>query len=77
MLSTRRRVTRRAATASGAVVRTFNRTQTRITLDLFNALNSAAVLGYKQTYSPTTTTWLTPTSVLGARIAKIGVSVDF
>jgi hypothetical protein len=53
------------------------RTQTRITLDLFNALNSAAVLGYNQTYSPTSSTWLTPTSVLGARIAKIGVSFDF
>jgi hypothetical protein len=53
------------------------RTQTRITLDLFNALNSAAVLGYNQTYSPTSSTWLTPTSVLGARIAKVGVSFDF
>jgi hypothetical protein len=52
-------------------------TQTKLSLDLFNALNSAAVLGYNQTYSPTSSTWLTPTSVLGARIAKIGVSFDF
>ena len=52
-------------------------TRTKISLDLFNALNSAAVLGYNQTYSPTSSTWLTPTSVLGARIAKIGATVEF
>jgi hypothetical protein len=53
------------------------RTRTKVSVDLYNALNSAAVLTYNQTYSPTTSTWLTPTSVLGARIAKIGATFEF
>jgi hypothetical protein len=55
----------------------FARTRTKVQVDLFNLLNSAAVLGYNQTYSPTSTTWLTPTSVLAARVAKIGATFDF
>jgi hypothetical protein len=55
----------------------FGNTRTRISLDLYNALNSAAVLAYNNTYSPTATTWLTPTSVLAARVAKIGASIEF
>jgi hypothetical protein len=55
----------------------FGSTRTRISLDLYNALNSAAVLTYNNTYSPTATTWLTPTSVLAARVAKIGASIEF
>jgi hypothetical protein len=55
----------------------FGNTRTRISLDLYNALNSAAVLTYNQTYNPATTTWLTPTSVLAARVAKIGASIEF
>jgi hypothetical protein len=53
------------------------RTRTRVQLDLFNLFNSAAVLSYNQTYSPTSATWLTPTSVLAARVAKIGATFDF
>jgi hypothetical protein len=55
----------------------FGTTRTRISLDLYNALNSAAVLSYNQTFNPATTTWLTPTSVLAARVAKIGASMEF
>ena len=44
---------------------------------MYNSLNSAPVLTYNQTYSPITTTWLTPTSVLAARVMKIGASIDF
>jgi hypothetical protein len=55
----------------------FGRTRTKISLDMYNSLNSAPVLTYNQTYSPTTTTWLTPTSVLAARVMKIGASIDF
>ena len=55
----------------------FRNTRTRISLDLYNALNSAAVLSYNQTFNPATTTWLTPTSVLAARVAKIGASIEF
>jgi hypothetical protein len=55
----------------------YGRTRTKISLDMYNALNSAPVLTYNQTYSPATTTWLTPTSVLAARVMKIGASVEF
>jgi hypothetical protein len=55
----------------------FASTRARVSLDLYNALNSAAVLTYNQTYNPATTTWLTPTSVLAARVIKIGASIDF
>ena len=55
----------------------FARTRTNIGLDLYNALNSSAVLTYNNTYSPTSTTWLTPTSVLTARLAKISAQIDF
>ena len=43
-------------------------------IDLYNALNAAPVLSYNQTYNPATTTWLAPTSVLAARVIKIGAS---
>jgi len=52
-------------------------TRTRFSLDLYNTLNSSAVLTYNQTYSPITSAWLTPTSVLGARVAKVGATFDF
>jgi hypothetical protein len=52
-------------------------TRTRFSLDLYNMLNSSAVLTYNQTYSPTSSAWLTPTSVLGARVAKVGATFDF
>jgi hypothetical protein len=35
------------------------------------------VLTYNQNYSPTTTTWLTPTSVLQPRFVKFSAQVDF
>jgi hypothetical protein len=60
-----------------ARILTFANTRTKISLDLYNALNSAAVLTYNQTYNPSTTTWLTPTSMLSARVLKIGASIDF
>jgi hypothetical protein len=55
----------------------FGGTRTKISLDLYNALNANPVLTYNQTYSPTAATWLTPTSVLAARVMKIGASFDF
>jgi hypothetical protein len=60
-----------------AKVLKYGRTRTKISLDMYNALNSAPILTYNQTYSPTTTTWLSPTSVLAARVMKIGASIDF
>jgi len=55
----------------------FGRTRTKVSLDPYNALNANPVLTHNQTYSPTATTWLTPTSVLAARVIKIGASIDF
>jgi carboxypeptidase family protein len=56
-------------------------TRTKISLDLYNATNANPALSYNQTFNPLVTTgsgaWLTPTSVLAARVAKIGASFDF
>jgi hypothetical protein len=46
-------------------------------VDFYNLLNASPILTYNQTYSPTSTTWLTPTSVLAARVAKIGATFEF
>jgi hypothetical protein len=46
-------------------------------LDIFNALNSSAALARQQTYSPTSQAWLTPTSVIDARFAKVSGQIDF
>jgi hypothetical protein len=61
---------------------TIARTRTRVSLDMYNALNSAPVLTYIQTFNPlvpagATGAWLTPTSVLAARVMKIGASLDW
>jgi hypothetical protein len=53
------------------------RTRTTVGLDVFNALNSAAVLSRQQAFSPTSRAWLTPTSVIDARFAKVSGQIDF
>ena len=53
------------------------RQKTRVQVDFYNLANSSAVLTYNNTYSPTSTSWLTPTSVLAARVAKIGATFEF
>ena len=60
-----------------AKVLRFGRTKTLVGFDVYNISNSAAVLTYNQTFSPATTTWLRPQSVLQARFVKIGAQVDF
>jgi hypothetical protein len=52
-------------------------TRTKLQVDFYNLMNSAPVLTYNQVYNPLTTTWLTPQNVLDARVAKLGVTVDF
>ena len=58
-----------------------SRYRIKATLDMYNALNAYPALTYNQTFNPAVTTgsgaWLTPTSVLAARVMKIGASVDF
>jgi hypothetical protein len=51
--------------------------RTNIGVDVYNIANSASVLTYNQQFSPTTTTWLRPNSVLQSRFAKISAQIDF
>ena len=52
------------------------RTRTLVGVDLYNVMNSAAVLSYNQSFIPGGT-WLTPTSIMSARFAKLSVQFDF
>jgi hypothetical protein len=54
----------------------FGRTRTNVGVDLYNVLNSAAVLTYNQAFIAGGA-WLTPTSVLSARFARISAQIDF
>jgi hypothetical protein len=57
------------------------RTRTNVGVDIYNVFNSAAVLGYNQTFVAATATsagsWLQPTSVLQARFFKVSAQIDF
>ncbi|MEP7307571.1 MAG: carboxypeptidase-like regulatory domain-containing protein [Acidobacteriota bacterium] len=59
----------------------FGRTRTNIGFDLYNILNSAAILSYNQNFSPAITTgsgaWLAPTGVLQPRFWKFSIQTDF
>src|SRR5438093_9699783 len=54
----------------------FGRTRTNVGIDMFNLINSNAVLTYNQTYI-VNGAWLAPQSVLTPRFVKIGAQVDF
>ena len=55
----------------------FGRTRTNVGLDLFNIFNASPVSTYNQSYVQTGASWLQPTSIIGARIAKLSVQFDF
>ncbi len=59
----------------------FGRMRTHVGLDVFNILNSDAILDYNQTYTPPTATspslWLAPQSVLTPRFMKVSAQIDF
>jgi hypothetical protein len=59
-----------------AKVLRFGGTRTHIGIDIFNLLNSNAILTYNQTYNPTGA-WLAPQSVLTPRFYKISAQIDF
>ena len=59
----------------GKIVR-FGRSRVNVGLDVYNLLNSAAVLSYNQAFIPNGR-WLTPTSVMTARFAKVSAQIDF
>jgi hypothetical protein len=54
-------------------VLTFKRHRAVVSLDLFNAFNTNALLSVNQTYA----TWLAPTSILNPRLMKFSVQYDF
>ncbi|HEY7188388.1 MAG TPA: hypothetical protein VH436_17650, partial [Vicinamibacterales bacterium] len=61
----------------GKVLR-FGGTRTVVSVDLYNAFNSNAVLTENAAYRDTTISgWRIPTSILPARFAKFGVQFDF
>jgi hypothetical protein len=46
-------------------------------VDIYNLLNNDVATAYNQGYSPTATTWLTPTAILPARYARFNMQLDF
>ena len=50
-----------------------NGSRSVISMDLFNALNSDAVVGVNQAFA----TYLVPTEILNARVAKFTINFDF
>ena len=55
----------------------YGRTRTQVCLDIYNATNTDVVTGFNQAFSPTSTTWLTPTSIQPARYVKLNAQIDF
>jgi hypothetical protein len=54
----------------------FGRTRTNLGVDIYNLLNAAPPLSYNQAFIPNGP-WMTPTSVLSARFAKLSMQLDF
>jgi hypothetical protein len=52
----------------------FGRTRTNVGVDIYNIINSSAVLTYNQTFG---TTWLRPQSVLDPRFVRVSAQIDF
>jgi hypothetical protein len=61
----------------GKVLR-FGRMRSVVSLDIFNAMNNNAILGYNDTITANQTQfWPRPTSILNARLMKVSVNLDF
>ena len=56
------------------IVKLGNRLRIQGNFDLYNVSNSSTVLGVITAYGPT---WLNPTQIMPARLAKLGVQLDF
>jgi hypothetical protein len=54
----------------------WGRTRTRLALDVYNALNSSAVLTYNNAYVPGGT-WLQPQTILTPRLLRLSTEIDF
>lgn len=55
----------------------FSGRRAMIALDLYNALNANPILTYNSTFSPTSTTWLQPRSILTPRLFRISAEFNF
>jgi hypothetical protein len=55
----------------------FGQTRTNVSFDLFNVFNASPVTTYNQTFAGTGATWLQPTAILAARVAKVSVQLDW
>jgi hypothetical protein len=55
----------------------FGRTRTNVSFDLFNVFNESPVTTYNQTFAGTGVTWLQPTAILAARVAKVSFQLDW
>jgi hypothetical protein len=55
----------------------FYGTRAQFGVDIYNLLNNDVATAYNQGYSPTATTWLTPTAILPARYARFNMQLDF
>jgi carboxypeptidase family protein len=55
----------------------YGRTRTQIGVDIYNLTNTDVATSFNQTFSPTSTTWLTPTAIQPARYAKVSAQIDF
>ena len=60
----------------GKILR-YGRTRANVGLDLFNLLNASPVGTYNQTFAANGASWLQPTSIIAARIAKLSIQFDF
>ena len=54
----------------------FGRTRMNIGVDMFNLINSSAVLTYNQTYA-VNGPWLAPQSIITPRFFKVSAQIDF
>ena len=54
-----------------------DRARIRASVDIYNAMNSNAILTINTTYSTTNSNWLRPTSIMPGRLVKFGATVDF
>lgn len=62
------------------IIRAGGRKRIQANFDLYNLLNTSTVVGVNNTYSPTLPnggTYLQPTQILDARMAKISIQFDF
>ena len=65
-----------SSTSASAKILRFGRSRSTFALDLYNALNSSAVLTYNTAFVPGGT-WLQPLTILTPRFVRITGEIDF